>query len=213
MSRAKCLAEACDRPAMSALSVAAKLGNRLYTGLCPLHTVRAVVMARAQVMGAVSATNHDPAPLAEWVAAVRSSACMTVARLTVHDVTLAELADVTGVAPKTLTGLAHGTKTYVHTATRAKLMPWVDTVDPTPRGQVLQLGKLYGPNELARAPLGVTAVDSRGRAWQLRGKADRPTWCPAHLKRTDTPASLDNGPAWPVRVVYTPARMATRTTF
>ena len=77
MSRAKCLAEACDRPAMSALSVAAKLGNRLYTGLCPLHTVRAVVMARAQVMGAVSATNHDPAPLAEWVAAVRSSACMT----------------------------------------------------------------------------------------------------------------------------------------
>lgn len=46
MSRAKCLAEACDRPAMRAEAVAYKLGNRLYTGLCPLHTVRAVVMAR-----------------------------------------------------------------------------------------------------------------------------------------------------------------------
>ena len=64
MTRAKCVAEACDRPAMSALAVAAKLGNRLYTGLCPLHTVRAVVMARAQVMCAVSTTNLAPAPLA-----------------------------------------------------------------------------------------------------------------------------------------------------
>lgn len=160
-------------------------------------------------------TNYhsDPKPLAEWIAAVRASSAMTVDGLTVHDITLADLAEVTGVNPKTLAELAAGTKNYVHTRTCAKLTPWVLTVDPSPRGQSLTVGRRYGEAALAYAPLGTTVVDSRGRAWQLRGKAESPRWCPAHLKRADTPPSLDNGPAWPVLVVYTPTRIYTRIIF
>lgn len=212
MSRPTCASEGCARPAMRYEVVKAKLGGAGISGLCPLHTVRAAVMAAAQNNGRVRAHN-DPAPLAEWVATVRSSAAMTVGGLTVHDVTLGELAEVTGVTPKTLAELGKGTKTYVHATTCAKLMPWVLTVDPSPRGIALTLGRKYGPPALAYAPLGTAVVDSRGRAWQLRGKAEVPRWCPAHLKRTDTPPALDNGPAWPVLLVYTPPHVYTRTTF
>lgn len=212
MNRPACANERCTRPAMRHEVVTAKLGPRGITGLCPLHTVRAAVMAEAQTQGVVH-DYHNPEPLARWVAAVRASATMTVGGLTVHDVTLAELADVTGVTPKTLAELGAGTKTYVHAATCAKLTPWVLTVDPAPRGETLTVGRKYGPTPLYVAPLGTVVVDSRGRAWQLRGKADTPRWCPAHLKRTDTPPTLDNGPAWPVRLVYTPPHLYTRTTF
>jgi hypothetical protein len=212
MTRQHCVHGSCARPAMRHEVVAAKLGTRGITGLCPLHTVRAVVKATTQG-GERVRTNNDPAPLSEWVAAVRSSATMTVGKLTVHDVTLAELAEVTELTPKTLAELAAGAKTYVHATTCAKLTPWVLTVDPSPRGQALTIGRKYGPTELTYAPLGTAVVDSRGRAWQLRGKAEAPRWCPAHLKRTDTPPSLAKGPAWPVRVVYTPAHVYTRITF
>ena len=190
----------------------AKLGHRGVTGLCPLHTIRAVVKAAAQAQRLVH-NHHDPVPLAEWIAAVRAHGTMTVDGLTVHDVTLAELAEVTGVTPKTLADLGAGLKSYVRATTCAKLMPWVLTVDPSPRGQSLTIGRTYDPPALAYAPLGTAVLDSRGRAWQLRGKANTPRWCPAHLKRTDTPPSLDNGPAWPVLLLYTPSRVYTRTTF
>ncbi|NEK06016.1 hypothetical protein GR239_36605 [Rhizobium leguminosarum] len=189
-----------------------KLGARGVSGLCPLHTVRAVVMAEAQNHRTV-ATSHDPAPLAEWVAAVRASATMTVGGLTVHDVTLAELAEATSIAPNTLSALAAGTKAWVHATTSAKLTPWVLEVDPAPRGETLTIGRTYGPTPLYVAPLGTVVVDTYGRAWQLRGKSEAPKWCPAHLKRSNTPTALDRGPAWPVRVVYTPAHVYTRTRF
>ena len=212
MSRPTCANERCTRPAMRREVVKDKLGARGVSGLCPLHTVRAAVMAAAQTQGVVH-DYHNPEPLARWVAAVRASATMTVGRLTVHDVTLAELAEVTEITPKTLGEIGAGTKTYVHTATCAKLTPWVLTVDPAPRGETLTVGRKYGPTPLYVAPLGTVVVDDRGRAWQLRGKSDSPKWCPAHLKRGSTPPTLDRGPAWPVLVVYMPPRVYGHTTY
>lgn len=212
MSRPTCASERCTRPAMRREVVKDKLGARGVSGLCPLHTLRAVVMAEAQNHANVAASN-DPAPLAEWIAAVRSSATMTVGGLTVHDVTLAELAEVTDITRRTLATLAAGTKTWVYATTSAKLTPWVREVDPAPRGETLTIGRTYGPTPLYVALLGTVVVDSYGRAWQLRGESDTPRWCPAHLKRSNTPPALDKGPAWPVRVVYTPAHVYTRTRF
>lgn len=175
MSRPSCVSANCTRPAMRHADVKAKLGAGGVTGLCPLHTIRAVVMASAQTQGRPHAHN-DAAPLAEWVAAVRSSATMTVGRLTVHDVTLAELAAVIGVTPKTLGELGAGVKNYVKASTCAKVMPWVLTVDPSPKGTGLVLGRVYGADRMAYAPLGTVVVDHRGRAWQRRGKSEYPRW-------------------------------------
>ena len=212
MSRPLCTSAHCTRPAMRREVLAAKLGARGVAGLCPLHTIRAVVRVAAQNQGR-TAYHSDPEPLAEWITAARSSATLTVGGLTVHDVTLRELAEVTGVTPKTLAELGAGLKTYVHASTCAKLTPWLLTVDPSPRGGTLTVGRNYAKADMAYAPLGTVVVDSRGRAWQLRGKSEYPRWCPAHLKRSTTPPSLDNGSAWPVLVVHIPARVYSRTTF
>lgn len=210
MSRPLCTSAHCTRPAMRREVLAAKLGARGVAGLCPLHTIRAVVRVAVQNQGR-TAYHSDPEPLAEWITAARSSATLTVDGLTVHDVTLRELAEVTGVTPKTLAEIGAGLKTYVHASTCAKLTPWLLTVDPSPRGDTLTVGRKYLVDDMAYAPLG-TVVDSRGRAWQLRGKSEYPRWL-THLKRSTTPPSLDNGPAWPVLVVHIPARVYSRTTF
>lgn len=213
MSRAQCANERCTRLAMKHEAVTAKLGPRAITGMCPLHTIRAVTMLASRNLANLYNNPHDPAPLTEWVAAARASGTLSVGDLTVYEVTLAELAEVTGVAPKTIADIAAGVKQYVQKGTCAKLAPWIEVVDPSPRGVPIKTGHKYGQQAMTYAPLGTTVLDDRGRAWQLRGRSESPKWCPAHLKRYDTPVSLDRGPAWPVRVLYLPAFMFTRTTY
>lgn len=211
MTAKTCMTAGCGREAMSHTQAHAKIGKRAILGLCPLHSIRAWV-----VNG--SLTEHytytsNPTAIEDWVEKVRASKSLTLRKLTVRDVTLKELADLTGVVVPTLSRLSRGGNSYVQHATADKLMPWVMMVDPSQQNTTLEVGQSYPAAVLNRAPLGTVIVDFRGRAWQYRGMADYPKWCPAHLYRPGNPRSLSTGPTWPSLVVYTPNQVFTRTKF
>ena len=205
-----CFTDGCGRPALSHAK-AREIGATLVAGMCPLHTLRAMVVSAH--MDEDSPPHNDPAPFAEWITRARSSGTLSMPGLTVRDVTIFDLAEITGVSRRTLADIGSGNRTYIAKKTCAALMPWVAHVSTAPRSAHLKAGQVcHSPAQLTYAPLGTVMVDAGGRAWQRRGKIDRPVWCAAHRKYRYVAPAVKNGPLYPCHVVFVPARMYTHIT-
>lgn len=203
-----CLTKGCGRVALTHTEVRTKVHRQAVTGMCSLHTIGWLI--RCGQVGHQLAYTSDPTVVAEWLAGARASKTLRVGQLVARDVLIHELAEVVGVSISTVSTLALGKVTSIHRTTSAKFTPWVTGVDttpdvPTPHG--MKLGKEYQAQGLKYAPLGTVIVDNHLRAWQRRGKADVPLWCPAHWQDTTTPPTLSKGPNYPAQVVYLPPRV------
>lgn len=220
--RKACTAEGCVTPAMPPAEAKTKLGHEAHLGLCPLHTLRAAIVAKAQGMPKAATEYHDAAPYTKWVSEVAASGTLTYKGLTVNNLKYTDLTTLTGVHRVTFSRLNNGHLTKLRKPVVNRLNPFVMFADAAPRWPV-EVGTVYPEHGLKYAPLLTVIVDHKNRAWQLRGdaRALNPTllWSPAHTPETRPSrapgkhhAPVLDAPAWPAKVVWLPSRVQTTTT-